>query len=115
MIKYRQFFIAFVVNAIITSIISTVSIESRFAIDNAPNNDLSKVTSIIDKILYYMRVFPYFIAKHLGLLTKEHDIPEFFKGTYVLTVSFIISLIIYNMGLLIIGPNNLYRYFFGNL
>ena len=75
--KYRLYVIAFLINAAILATISSVSIETRFAVDHSPS-PYSKVTSLstfFDKLFYYLRILPYKFADSLGL-RKHNEIPE---------------------------------------
>lgn len=108
--RYKIYFIAFIINALVLASISSISIETRFAIDHTP----TETDSISGKLFYYLRILPYEIANLMGLRSKKGDIPEWIKLIYTFLITFIIALTVYHFFLTLLGYNKLYKYFFGN-
>ena len=111
---YRNFFIAFIINAAVLAVISTISIETRLGIKDIPYSNINSKDSLLNELLYYLRIAPYYFAKTIGLLTEKQTSPEWIKALYVFFISFIIALFVYHIFLVAINYNNMYRYFFGN-
>ena len=113
--KYTTYALAFIINAIVLATINSISIETRFAIQNSPNTKISSFQSIFTQIFYYLKIFPYKISNLLGVQTKKGDIPEWIKFLYIFILSFIIAISVYHFFLMILGYKKIYKYFFGNL
>lgn len=113
--KYARFAIAFVINAAILATISSISIETRFAIENSPNTKISSLPSVFTQIFYYLRILPYKFSTLLKLRTKKGHIPEWLKFIYTFIITFIIAISVYHIFLAILGYKEIYKYFFGNL
>lgn len=113
--KYTTYALAFIINAMVLATINSISIETRFAIQNSPNTKISSVNSIFTRLFYYLKILPYKISSILGVQTKKGNIPEWIKFIYILTISFIIAISVYHFFLMILGYKKIYKYFFGNL
>lgn len=112
---YVSYAIAFIINAAILAAISSISIETRFAINHTPTNPILSMDTFTTKILYYIRILPYKFAAALKLTDKSHNIPEWVKLLYTFLITFIIALLVYHIFLIILGYKTVYKYFFGNL
>ena len=107
--------IAFILNAAILAAISSISIETRFAIEHTPNVDVSSLDTFATRILYYIRILPYKFSTAFKLMDKSHNIPEWVKLLYTFLITFIIALLVYHVFLAVLGYKTVYKYFFGNL
>ena len=88
MYKYRLYILAFLINAAILAAISSVSIETRFAVEHAPP-PYAKITSFktfVDRLFYYLRILPYKFASSFGFL-KHHEISEWIKFLFTFLAS----------------------------
>ena len=108
--RYKTYLIAFFINALVLASISSISIETRLAIEDTPNEP-DKLTG---KILYYLRILPYKIAAALNLRSKNGSIPNWIKLSYTFLFTFVIALSVYHIFLTILGYKKVYKYFFGN-
>jgi hypothetical protein len=106
---------AFIVNAAILATINSISIETRFAIENSPNTKISSVDSVFTRLFYYLKILPYKFAEFFNLESKKGKIPDWIKLIYVYIITFLIALFVYHFFLSILGYKKLYKYFFGNL
>jgi hypothetical protein len=115
---YSAFALAFIVNAIIVSSIGTISVETRLAIDQIPDEPkIYKwgISEIFQNIFDILRFLPYQFADKFGFLNKKGKIPEWIKAGYTFLITFVIALLVYHVFLFILGYKQLYKYFFGNL
>lgn len=108
--RYKIYLIAFLINALVLASISSISIETRLAIENAPNEP----DKLSGKILYYLRILPYKIAGAFKLQDKNGSIPNWIKLIYTFLFTFAIALSVYHIFLNILGYKKVYKYFFGN-
>lgn len=108
--RYKIYLIAFFINALVLASISSISIETRLAIENAPNES----DKLSGKILYYLRILPYEIARYFKLQDKNGSIPNWIKLIYTFIFTFIIAISVYHIFLNLLGYKKVYRYFFGN-
>ena len=115
MTSYILYVIAFIINAAILAAISSISIETRFAINHTPDMKISSLGTFTTKILYYIRILPYKFADTFKLMDKSRNIPEWIKLLYTFFITFIIALIVYHLFLAVLGYKTVYKYFFGNL
>lgn len=112
--KYHIYIIAFIINAAVLATISSMSIETRFAIENTPTALLITNSTFPEKVFYYLKVFPYWFSKKFGLLNKHHQLPEVVKLIFTFVITFVIALFVYHIFLAILGYKRVYKYFFGN-
>ena len=106
----------FVIQSLIFATISTLTIEIRRSIYSTKQNRNKYPNFIIDlfnHFIFILRTLPYKISKNLNLLNKFGKVPEFIKIIYTFSLSFTISIIVYNFFLLTIGSKNINKYFFG--
>lgn len=113
--KYAMFALAFIINAAILATINSISIETRFAIENSPNTKISSFDSVFTQFFYYLKILPYKLATLLNVRTKKGYIPEWLKFIYTFIITFIIAISVYHIFLAILGYKEIYKYFFGNL
>ena len=113
--NYKKFLLAFFINSIVVASITALSIEARFTIND--NLDLAKIHNdgIIEKLLYYLHYLPYYISSKLEILQPGNKVPEIINVLYIFLITFIMSIFIYHLLLLILGKNNIYAFYFGNL
>ncbi len=107
----------FMIQSLIWATISTLAIEIRrsiFSTKQKPitfkNNTFQNIT---DFIFFTLRTLPYDISYKLNLLNKKHEVPEYVKALYTFSISFLLSLGVYHIFLIILGYKNIYKYFFG--
>jgi hypothetical protein len=112
--KYSAYALTFLINAAILATISSISIETRFAVDHTPNSKISSLKTFMDKIFYYLKIFPYKFAHKFGLLEKG-QVPEWVKFMFTFFITFLIALFVYHLFLLLLGYNTVYKYFLGNI
>ena len=112
--RYTIYIIAFIINAAVLATISSISIETRFAIDHTPTALVASKSTLSEKIIYYIKVLPYWFAERFGLLNKQHQLPELIKLIFTFVITFVIALFVYHLFLGILGYKKVYKYFFGN-
>ena len=106
----------FIIQSLIFATISTLTIEIRRSIYSTKQNRSKYPNFVIDlfyHFIFILRTLPYQISKNLNLLNKFGEVPEFIKIIYTFSLSFTISIIVYNFFLLTIGSKNINKYFFG--
>ena len=116
-LDYNKLRKGFMIQSLIWATISTLAIEIRrsiFSTKQKPitfkNNTFQNIT---DFIFFTLRTLPYDISYRLNLLNKKGEVPEYIKGLYTFSISFLLSLAVYHFFLFILGYKNIYKYFFG--
>jgi hypothetical protein len=112
--RYYAYALTFIINAAILATISSISIETRLAIDKAPNTHISSVSTLFDKFFFNLRMMPYKFANIFGF-SKNNIIPEWIKFLFTFLITFFIAILVYHIFLLILGYKKMYKYFFGNI
>ena len=112
---YRKYLIAFIINAFLIAAVSAISIETRFSIKEKKNKLRINNDTVIDTVLYYLHMFPYYISEKFGLLTHRQMVPEYINALYVFLITFFVALIVLHIILVIVGKGNMYHYYFGNI
>ena len=120
MINYRIFMIAFIIQALVFATISTLSIETRVGIfSNKQKPFIEKkhlgFYNLYRRFFYTLRIIPYEVSKKLGILSKEGQVHEVVKMIYTFIISFCISILVYHIFLMLLGYNQIYKYYFGNI
>lgn len=113
--NYRKFLLAFLINSIVVASITALSIEARFTINDSPDLEKIQKDGIMKKLLYYLHYLPYYISSKLEILKPGNKVPEFINVLYIFLITFVISILIYHLLLIILGKNNMYAFYFGNL
>ncbi len=115
---YKLFILGFVIQALVFASISALSIETRLNIfstkQKIPVYKEKNLINLFNKFVFYLKTLPYEISERLNLLI-DGKVPEYIKLIYTFLISFTISLIVYNLFLLILGKKFIYKFFFGNL
>ena len=116
-LDYNKLRKGFMIQSLIWATISTLAIEIRrsiFSTKQKPitfkNNTFQNIT---DFIFFTLRTLPYNISYRLNLLNKKGEVPEYIKGLYTFSISFLLSLSVYHFFLFVLGYKNIYKYFFG--
>ena len=117
MAPYKKFAKTFIMLSAITSLISTTSVEIRRLIHKTKQPAFKHTNHFLKdflrRILYTLRIIPYRLSEHLGILNKDKQVPEIISFLYTFILSFFIALMVYHLFLLIFGYKYLYLYFFG--
>ncbi len=119
MVNYKVFIIGFIIQALIFATISTLSIETRFGISSTKQKPIAYqdnfFKNLYKQFFYKLKTIPYDISSKLNILTDAGDVPEYVKLIYVFIISFLISILVYHLFLLLLGYKFIYKYFFGNI
>ena len=112
---YKKYLVAFIINAIIIAAVSAISIETRLSIKEKKNKLRINNDTLIDTILYYLHMFPFYISERFGLLTHRQMVPEYINALYLFFITFFVALIVLHFVLFLVGKGNMYHYYFGNI
>jgi len=116
-LDYNQLRKGFIIQSLIWATISTLAIEIRRSIFSTKQKPITYKHNTIQNIIYYiffiLRTLPYTISYRLNLLNKKDQVPEYIKALYTFTISFILSLGVYHLFLIVLGYKDIYKYFFG--
>ena len=66
-------------------------------------------------ILDFLEVDYNYISVKLKLLTQGQTVPEYVNAIYVFLITFLVALVVLHSILFIVGKNNMYHYYFGNI
>jgi hypothetical protein len=98
-VSYNRLLVGFIIISIIGSIITSIVVETRLSIKMNNNNIVSIGHTKFRNLFNY----------------TDKTEPQWFKVLYNSILSIFITLFIYNIFLIILGKDLIYRYFFGNI
>ena len=117
MTAYNTFAKTFIFVSVVTSLISTLTIEIRRSIHSsrqpAFENTDNEFSNIYQNFIYILRTLPYKFSSYFHLLNKDKKVPEYISFLYTFLLSFMITITVYHIFLFIFGYKAFYQLFFG--
>ena len=108
------FSIVFILNSLCIALVTALSIEIRFMIEDKFNRQDIIHGNFYDNFSYYLHSIPYYFSKRFNLLTSKNTAPEYIKVLYLFIITFIIYLFIFYLILFLLGYRVTYFYYLGN-